>query len=196
VFSCSTQGSSLVMGFQPRPRHKSRRAKAPKHVIPSGVLIISRSRARFEFKGPAMPLHLRQVANVKCVASIGVMLGGMVALYNQRIPYTSYAEAAECQMELFGASLEVYELDTGRFPRTSEGMGALIVRPVGCRNWHGPYLDDRLPLDPWQVPYEYQSDGFVLQIRSSGSDRVLGSKTTSASPSESRRYGDFERASR
>ncbi|MCM8831017.1 MAG: type II secretion system major pseudopilin GspG [Candidatus Omnitrophica bacterium] len=55
-------------------------------------------------------------------------------------------------------ALKLYELDTGSFPTTSEGLNALLVKPPLVTNWKGPYLEKK-PIDPWGREYKYKSPG-------------------------------------
>ncbi len=66
--------------------------------------------------------------------------------------------AAKAQIELLGAALDQFALDTGDYPTTSEGLNALITSS-GSDAWDGPYLKKALPMDPWGKPYQYQSPG-------------------------------------
>jgi len=68
---------------------------------------------------------------------------------------TTYA-----QIELLGAALDMYRLDTGEYPATSDGLAALREEPSGAGNgWDGPYLKKELPVDAWGRPYIYTSPG-------------------------------------
>jgi general secretion pathway protein G len=70
----------------------------------------------------------------------------------------SKTKTAKLQIESFSTSLDLFYLDTGRYPTTSEGLSALIQRPADVAVWNGPYLKDgRVPSDPWGHPYQYQS---------------------------------------
>ncbi len=55
-------------------------------------------------------------------------------------------------------ALKLYELDNGIFPRTEEGLNALLTKPASARNWNGPYLE-RKPIDPWGNEYKYKCPG-------------------------------------
>jgi len=46
----------------------------------------------------------------------------------------------------------------GRYPTSSEGLGALATNP-GIENWGGPYLKKVVPKDPWNREYQYRSPG-------------------------------------
>src|ERR1700724_3077819 len=41
----------------------------------------------------------------------------------------SKAKAAKIQIESFGSALDLFYLDAGRYPTSSEGLGALVQRP-------------------------------------------------------------------
>lgn len=67
--------------------------------------------------------------------------------------------SAKAQIELLGQALDQYRLDMGNYPRTEQGLQALVVNP-GEGKWQGPYLKKtNVPLDPWNKPYQYQSPG-------------------------------------
>lgn len=69
---------------------------------------------------------------------------------------------ARSQIEMFGAALDAYRLDNGRYPSTEQGLAALWREPATDprpRNWRGPYLRKEVPLDPWQNPYVYRAPG-------------------------------------
>src|SRR5262245_38710590 len=67
------------------------------------------------------------------------------------------AKAAKIQIESFASALDLYFLDTGRYPSGSEGLAVLIQRPGTVANWNGPYLKGGVvPADPWGNPYVYR----------------------------------------
>jgi general secretion pathway protein G len=72
---------------------------------------------------------------------------------------TSRQNTAKAQIELFGAALDEFRLDNGRYPSTEEGLAALIDKPEGLENWAGPYLPKAIPKDPWGHEYVYSSPG-------------------------------------
>src|SRR5215468_4561949 len=70
----------------------------------------------------------------------------------------SKAKAAKIQIESFASALDLYFLDAGKYPTTSEGLAALVQRPGGKSTWNGPYLKGGiLPKDPWGNAYLYRS---------------------------------------
>jgi len=71
----------------------------------------------------------------------------------------SKVKAAQAQIELFGAALDQYRLDVGKYPTTAEGLDALRTKPGGAENWSGPYLKKEIPGDTWGKKYVYASPG-------------------------------------
>lgn len=90
---------------------------------------------------------------------------------------TSRAKTAKVQIEALGASLELYKLDNGSYPNSSDGLKALVERPAGSTSWSGPYLKkNKVPLDPWGAPYQYRFPGKQgeFDILSYGADKKEG----------------------
>ena len=59
------------------------------------------------------------------------------------------------------SALDLYEVDTGSFPKTDSGLDALMVKPSNsqvAKRWKGPYIKKR-PADPWGNPYVYKFPG-------------------------------------
>jgi general secretion pathway protein G len=84
--------------------------------------------------------------------------------------------AKEQITELDGA-LQLFALDLGRFPTTSEGLQALLTNPGGLESWKGPYLKKELPLDPWGKPYVYRcpaTRGIEFDLFSYGPQGIEG----------------------
>lgn len=69
-------------------------------------------------------------------------------------------KAARVQIDKLATVLDLYRLDTGRYPSADEGLEALLIRPVAARGWNGPYVarEDMLT-DPWGRRYEYRHPG-------------------------------------
>jgi general secretion pathway protein G len=73
---------------------------------------------------------------------------------------SSKVKTAKIQIESISAALQLYRIDMGRYPSTSEGLRALIDRSANAASWNGPYLVKRqLPRDPWGHEYQYRSPG-------------------------------------
>src|SRR5580698_6032255 len=52
----------------------------------------------------------------------------------------SKVKAARIQLQSFASALDLYYLDAGRYPSTSEGLAALVKQTPGVAAWNGPYL--------------------------------------------------------
>ena len=48
------------------------------------------------------------------------------------------SDTARLQIEEFGASLDLFKLETGRYPTTQESLQALVQQPPGLAGWNGP----------------------------------------------------------
>jgi len=93
----------------------------------------------------------------------------------------SKAKAAKIQIESFASALDLFFLDSGRYPSGSEGLTALVQRPGSISGWNGPYLKGGLvPADPWGNPYIYRSPGQrgAYDIVSYGADGQEGGTGT------------------
>ena len=114
------------------------------------------------------------------------IIGLIMALVGPRvINYLGEAKvkAARIQIESFSSALDLYYLDAGRYPSSSEGLTALAQRPGGSTAWNGPYLKGGLvPNDPWGHPYLYRSPGEhgAYDIVSYGADGQEGGTGTAA----------------
>jgi len=88
----------------------------------------------------------------------------------------SEVKATRAQIDAFDKALEQYRLDTGHFPSTELGLGALFVRPSNEAKWQGPYLKKAPPPDPWGTAYLYKSPGDhgEYDLLSLGKDRRPG----------------------
>lgn len=90
-----------------------------------------------------------------------VIIGLIMGLVGPRVlNYLTDAreKTAKIQIESFKSSIDLYYLDTARYPTTSEGLTALVKKPSGVDGWNGPYLrGGKLPNDPWGHPYVYRS---------------------------------------
>jgi general secretion pathway protein G len=113
------------------------------------------------------------------------IIGLIMALVGPRVlGYLNEAKlkAVKIQIETFSSALDLYYLDNGRYPTTSEGLIALVQRPSGSTPaWNGPYLNRReVPVDPWGKAYGYRApaDSAPYEVISSGAGRpIIGAET-------------------
>jgi len=111
------------------------------------------------------------------VMVIMVLLASLVAPRVMGYLGSSRTKTAKVQIESLSTSLELFKLDTGRYPNEREGLEALVSEPSDARNWNGPYLKkDRVPADPWGNPYHYRLPGRrgAFDIYSLGADNREG----------------------
>ena len=116
------------------------------------------------------------------IAIIGLIMG-LVGPRVLTYLSESKAKAAKIQIDSFASALDLMYLDTGRYPTSAEGLGALVQRPSGTQTWNGPYLKGGLvPNDPWGHPYIYASPGEhgPYDIVSYGADGQQGGTGTAA----------------
>lgn len=113
-----------------------------------------------------------------------VIIGLIMGLVGPRVlNYLTDArvKATRLQIEAFSSSLDLYYLDTGRYPAASEGLSALVRRPGNLESWNGPYLKGGvLPPDPWGNPYMYRAPAErapyeIISLGSDGRDGGTGS---------------------
>jgi general secretion pathway protein G len=95
---------------------------------------------------------------VMIVLAIIALVMGLVAPRLMESFGRAKSKTAELQMQNIKAALQLFYLDTGRYPTEAEGLNALLVAPGGVKNWFGPYLGgEKEALDPWSRPYMYRS---------------------------------------
>lgn len=67
---------------------------------------------------------------------------------------------AKARISEISAQLDMYKLDTGRYPNTAEGLRALLVNPGSAPNWNGPYVKNAEAIkDPFNNEMIYKSPG-------------------------------------
>ena len=100
------------------------------------------------------------LVEVLVVISIIGLIMGLVGPRVLNYLSDSKVKAAKIQIESFASALDLYFLDLGRYPSSSEGLGALMQRPAAATAWNGPYLKGTVvPKDPWGNVYVYRSPG-------------------------------------
>lgn len=115
-----------------------------------------------------------------------VILGLVMGLVGPRVlSYltSSRERAAALQMSSFKSAIDLFFLDIGRYPTSSEGLAALVQRPASVQGWNGPYLQQQnVPADPWGNPYRYVVPGqsAPYSIVSNGADGQEGGNDANA----------------
>ncbi len=95
-------------------------------------------------------------------------------------------QTADIQIKQLKGTLQALRLDIGRLPTNEEGLSVLQTPPndeVGKKLWKGPYLEESMPLDPWNNPYQYSTSGAngqAFALYSLGADGQLGGSDNNA----------------
>lgn len=92
-------------------------------------------------------------------------------------------DAARLSLDGLGQSLDLYKLDVGAYPTTTDGLEALWTKPSGANGWRGPYVKSQSQLlDPWGKPFTYASpsDALPYRLTSLGEDGVPGGEDEAA----------------
>jgi general secretion pathway protein G len=141
---------------------------------------------KIEFKGNSMKNQGFTLLEMLVVLVIIGMLAGLVGprLFTQ--VDASKVQTAKTQIKMLKGSLEAMRLNIGRFPTADEGLNLLRNPPADEKIkplWKGPYLDEAVPLDPWNKPYQYGipgGDGQPFALYSFGADGQLGGEDVNA----------------
>ena len=92
------------------------------------------------------------------VIIIGILVSMVVPRLAGRSEQARVAAARADINANIATALDMYELDNGEYPTAEQGLKALVAKPDSSpvpTHWNGPYLK-KIPLDPWQRPYEYK----------------------------------------
>jgi general secretion pathway protein G len=101
---------------------------------------------------------------IETIITITIILILSAVVGFSALRYVERARVAACrnQIETLRLSLQSYYLDCGMYPGDAQGLTALwekpILMPVPAM-WNGPYLDRRVPKDPWGNEYHYKNPG-------------------------------------
>lgn len=126
---------------------------------------------------------------VLLVLVILATLASMVGIGLRGAQKRAKVDEARAQMGSFKSAIDRYQLYVNQYPTTEQGLQALLEAPSDLPNpekWgNDPYLDaTRIPLDPWDNPYQYEADGSRFRIWSYGPDGVDGTEDDVASDDE------------
>jgi general secretion pathway protein G len=118
---------------------------------------------RITYPKPNRPARGRQGAftlvELLLVLTILAILAGIVLPRMVGKGEQARVTAAMTQISTLGTALGAYEVDNGFYPKGQAGLQALMVKPRDAMNWHGPYMEKDIPMDPWGHPYVYQCPG-------------------------------------
>lgn len=107
------------------------------------------------------------------VLAIIALIATLAAPQVLRYLGSAKTSAAKAQIRNIESALELYYIDTGKYPSEEEGLSVLIHAPAAAVAWNGPYLKGAAGLqDPWGRPYIYaiKTDGSDVELRTLGKD--------------------------
>ncbi len=105
------------------------------------------------------------------------LLAGLVGPQMVRYLGGAKTDTTMLQIEEFGAGLDLFHLEVGRYPTTDEGLIALVEKPNSVEGWNGPYLKKKqIPEDPWgnEYLYRFPGDNGIYDLYSFGQDNAEG----------------------
>lgn len=88
--------------------------------------------------------------------------------------------AAKIQIQKLGEVLKDYRRKCNTYPTSDQGLDALLTKPSGgdreCKRYppNGFIEDGKIPMDPWDQEFIYESDGRKYSITSLGADGIEG----------------------
>jgi general secretion pathway protein G len=114
----------------------------------------------------------RKPSHIILALAILALVGGLLVGRARRRydpPRKRKPEAvAQKELNVLRTAVEQFRRDVGRYPRTDEGLPALIRDP-GSEGWSGPYVNLIRP-DPWRHHYLYELNEDDPTILSLGPD--------------------------
>ncbi|MDA0578271.1 MAG: type II secretion system major pseudopilin GspG [Verrucomicrobia bacterium] len=104
------------------------------------------------------------------VAILGILASVVVVNLSGR-QEKAQIQAARASIAGIGTAIDIYEVDTGKFPTS---LQSLMVSD-GSPNWNGPYFKGGSLKDPWGQNYAYTREGGSgYKIISGGPDGSVG----------------------
>lgn len=115
------------------------------------------------------------------LALAGTFVGGKVFDQLQE----GKVQSARIQIKSLSERLKEFRRDCNFLPTTDQGLDALINKPTGgreCKRYapSGYIEGGKVPLDPWDHEFIYESDGKTFTITSLGADNAEGGEGADA----------------
>lgn len=135
------------------------------------------------FRRARLPLRSRAGFTLLEMLVVLVIIGLLAGLVAPRLFSrldASKLQATDAQVKMLRTAVMTLQLDIGRVPTTEEQLTLLSSPPADAREaalWRGPYLDGKLPVDPWGHAYQYAVPGADSQpfaLYSLGADGKAG----------------------
>jgi general secretion pathway protein G len=101
---------------------------------------------------------------IMAVVLIIGMLSGIVGFAVFQQVEKARVVTTRAQIDRLESSLELYNMDNGRFPTTEQGLDSLVSQPTGAPEplsyQPGGYIKGgQLPFDSWGNEFQYESPG-------------------------------------
>jgi general secretion pathway protein G len=121
---------------------------------------------------------LEMLVVIALIALLATVVGGRV----MGIFGGQKTKIASVQVQSLEQKLDIFKLDTGRYPTAAEGLQALVTKPASVSGWNGPYIPAVQLTDPWGNPYRYSNPGpnGGIEILSLGGDNAPGGEGENA----------------
>jgi general secretion pathway protein G len=113
-----------------------------------------------------------------------VIIGLLAGLVGPRIfgkVDSSKVKTAQTQIKMLESAIQIMRLDVGRIPPGDQALQWLTSPPTDDETakslWKGPYVEGKIPVDPWNTPYAIKvpgNDGKAVSIISLGADGKPG----------------------
>jgi len=109
-----------------------------------------------------------------------VILGILAAVVVPNImsrPDEARIAKAKQDIRALSTALDLYKLDNYAYPTTDQGIEALAIKPTSApepKHYRKEGYLKKVPLDPWQNPYQYLNPGEhgLIDIYSLGPDQT------------------------
>lgn len=141
-------------------------------------------RTRAPFHAPRRAAGFTLVELMVVIVIIG-LLATVVMINVMPSQDRAMVEKARADVSVLEQAVETYRLENLVYPRTEQGLDALVQAPAGLarpeRYRKGGYVR-RLPADPWGNPYQYRQPGRngAFDIFSLGADGAEGGEGDNA----------------
>ena len=98
------------------------------------------------------------------------------ATFRADVRTDNQGKATKATIHAVCTAIDMFEIDTGRYPTQEEGLKVLVNNPGGTQ-WHGPYIrGDGPPPDAWGTPLRYTVHNNAYVVESAGADGRFGTQ--------------------